>query len=99
MSKQSGKLSQMVASPRTKRARKSSNSLAELTPRIGQRDDAVVKLLKKAGVPVTRKSYLELAHLGNPPNPVGAEEESMMPESLRTSDERPLGEGKAAGKN
>jgi hypothetical protein len=45
--------------------------------------DAVERLLKLAGVPLTRQNYLDLAYLGEPPNELGAEEEANLPDEIR----------------
>ena len=46
-------------------------------------NDVVVQLLQKAGVPVTRENYLNMAYLGNPPKKLTAEEEAELPRELR----------------
>jgi hypothetical protein len=42
--------------------------------------DAVVRLMEKANIPLTRENYLMVAYLGNPPEVLGAEEEAELPE-------------------
>lgn len=39
-----------------------------------------VEWLKKNGIPVTRRNYLNVAYLGNPPAELSAEEEAELPE-------------------
>ena len=46
-------------------------------------DDVVVELLEKAGVPLTRENYLNMAYLGNPPKELEAEQEAELPKELQ----------------
>lgn len=45
--------------------------------------DVVVELLKRAGVPLTRKTYLNLAYFGKVPKKLSAEEEAELPVEIR----------------
>lgn len=45
--------------------------------------DVVVELLHRAGVPLTRKNYLNMAYFGKPPKELSAEEEAELPEEIR----------------
>ena len=49
----------------------------------GKLMDVVVELLKRAGVPVTRESYLRLAYFGRVPKELSAEEEAELPKELQ----------------
>lgn len=49
--------------------------------------DAVESLLQRAGVPVTRETYLNAAYLGKPPKNVTYEQEQELPELLRRPEE------------
>lgn len=49
--------------------------------RVGS-SDALMRLMKRMGVPVTRENYLDLAYMGRVPE-LGAEEEANLPSSLR----------------
>jgi hypothetical protein len=46
-------------------------------------DNAVVKLLKRANIPVTRENYINLAYVGQPPEEWTVENEMELPEQLR----------------
>lgn len=83
----SGNKSLKGISPEKKHSTKSSKPLAVLKPRVGQRDDVVTRLMKKAGIPVTRDRYLKLAFMGDPEGGLGGEEEANLPESLQDSNE------------
>lgn len=48
-----------------------------------KRDEPFVNVLKAYGAPVTREEYLNTAWAGNPPDPLGPELESMLPEELQ----------------
>jgi hypothetical protein len=51
----------------------------------------VLALMKHLGIQVTREKYLELAHLGEPPAEISAEEEADLPEHLqRAALENPI---------
>ena len=45
--------------------------------------DAWVNVLKAYGAPITREEYLNTAWAGRPPDPLGAELESMLPSELQ----------------
>jgi hypothetical protein len=39
--------------------------------------------MRENNIPLTRESYMNLAHPGNPPEEQGAEEEAALPEEIR----------------
>ncbi len=41
--------------------------------------DPVLALLHRYNIPVTREAYLQLAYLGEPPEPLSAEQEANLP--------------------
>jgi len=45
-------------------------------------EDTVLTLMEKAGIPITRGNYLKVAFLGDSRQPLDAEVEAEMPESL-----------------
>jgi hypothetical protein len=45
--------------------------------------DLQVRIMVRAGIPVTRENYLNLAYLGEPPEQLSAEEECELPEELQ----------------
>jgi hypothetical protein len=45
--------------------------------------DPVLKLMKSNSIPVTRENYLEVAYLGEAPDPLPAKLEAELPESLQ----------------
>jgi hypothetical protein len=45
--------------------------------------DCVSEHLKRKGIPLTRENYLFFAYLGDPPEELGVEEESMLPEEIQ----------------
>ena len=56
--------------------------------------DALSRVMSRHGVPVNRKNYLDLAHLGQAPRVLSPEEEQELPPNLRRgqpqmSDEEP----------
>lgn len=48
--------------------------------------DFVLEKMKEEGIPMTRENYLELAYMGDPPEELDAEEESMLPEEFQKSE-------------
>ncbi len=48
-------------------------------------DSGVIRFMRRVGVPLTRKNYLDLAYLGeaSPPDELGAEEEAGLPARQR----------------
>lgn len=50
-------------------------------------DDCVVQWLREAGIPLTRRNYLNAAYLGTPPpEPLDAEIEAELPEQIQRAD-------------
>jgi hypothetical protein len=45
--------------------------------------DIVLDKMKQENIPMTRENYLALAYLGNVPEQLDAEEESMLPEQFQ----------------
>ena len=50
--------------------------------------DHVVDWLRKKGYAVTRRNYLNVAYLGNPPAELSAEEEAELPEAIQLPEYR-----------
>jgi len=50
--------------------------------------DIVLNKMKELGVPETRQNYLDFAYLGTPPKELSAEEEAMLPEQFRNTNEK-----------
>lgn len=46
-------------------------------------DDPLVAFLKRHNIPVTRENYIDLAFLGDPPDPWTEEDEAELPEEFR----------------
>jgi len=46
--------------------------------------DGFVRLLEKAGIPVTRENYLDLVYFGDVPDVIPAEDMAEFPEQFRT---------------
>lgn len=46
-------------------------------------DDCALAYMRKHGVPLTRKKYLEMAYLGRPPAELSAEEDAELPEEFQ----------------
>jgi hypothetical protein len=46
-------------------------------------EDYVTQWLRKKGIPVTRKNWLNVAYMGAPPAELSAEEEAELPEELQ----------------
>jgi hypothetical protein len=46
-------------------------------------NDPVVEWLKKKNIPLTRRNYLNVAYLGDPPAELSAEEEAELPEEIQ----------------
>lgn len=61
---------------------KSSKKQGASVPQRGLQE-ALVSLMQRAGVPLTREAYLDLEFHGNPPEHLTAEQEMDMPASLR----------------
>jgi hypothetical protein len=49
--------------------------------------DPLVRIMRRHGIPVTRENYLDLAYMGQPPEELGPEEESELPEELQRRSE------------
>ena len=45
--------------------------------------DDVLEGMKRNGVPLTRKNYLDIAYMGNPPAELDAEAEAALPPQFR----------------
>lgn len=45
--------------------------------------DYVLEHMKQYKIPETRENYLDLAYLGNPPEPLSAEQEAELPEQFQ----------------
>lgn len=45
--------------------------------------DAVVEYMKQKNIPLTRDRYLNLAYMGEVPEPLSAEEEAQIPEEIK----------------
>lgn len=50
---------------------------------IRKRQDGLLDLMKRTGVPLTRKHYLNLAYVGEPLKELSAEQEAELPEQFR----------------
>ena len=59
-------------------ARISKSEVAELI-----KSDAVLRYMVEKKIPLTRSKYLSLAYMGNPPEPLGVEQEAALPEFLQ----------------
>ena len=46
-------------------------------------EDAVVALMRRCNIPLTRQNYVDLAYCGDPPKPWGAELEANLPVELQ----------------
>jgi hypothetical protein len=55
----------------------------ESTRQPGSSEDGVLAVMRKFGIPMTRKNYIELAYWGQPPEVFGAELEEELPEQFR----------------
>jgi hypothetical protein len=49
--------------------------------------DAVLDYMKEKNIPLTKENYLDLNYLGNPPESLGGEEESEIPEEIQGQEE------------
>jgi hypothetical protein len=49
-------------------------------------DDAVLAIMRRYNMPMTREKYLELAYMGSPPEELGAEEEANLPPQFQSWD-------------
>ena len=67
----------------SKQGKKYDGWLAESHRQRGPNEDGTIAWLKKHNYPLTRENYLEVAYLGDVPNPFPAELESMLPEQFR----------------
>ena len=59
------------------------NSPVASTPQIGNEGDGIIQLMKKAGLPMDRETYLELAFFGDAPEELSAEQEADIPEIFK----------------
>ena len=46
-------------------------------------NNPLVRLMQRYGIPVTREAYLDLAFLGQAPQPLGSEQEADLPVELQ----------------
>lgn len=55
--------------------------------------DYVLKKMERDHIPMTRENYLDIAFMGNPPDPLSAEQEADLPEQfqLQESEENHAG--------
>ena len=51
--------------------------------RHGSEANPLISLMRRLGVPVNRKTYLDLAHMGRPPIKLSQEHEEEMPPHMR----------------
>lgn len=49
-------------------------------------NDPVLDYMRRSGIPITRKSYLNLAYMGNPPEDLSVEGEANLPAEIRQSE-------------
>jgi|HubBroStandDraft_4_1064222.scaffolds.fasta_scaffold1488032_1 hypothetical protein len=49
--------------------------------------DYVLEMMKEEKLPMTREQYLALAYMGNPPEPLSAEEEAELPEQFQLDED------------
>jgi hypothetical protein len=49
----------------------------------GTEDDGVLRIMREAGIPVTRENYLHIAYFSEIPDPWGAELEVNLPVELQ----------------
>lgn len=63
-----------------------SQTQGESTLQRGKSNDDVVLTMKKYGIPITRKNYLDLAYFGKPPSELTAEQELELPEEIRSNE-------------